>query len=115
MKAAQYTAPGQIDLVDIPLPDRADGQVLVRTEKVTICGSDLHFLQDSPVEAYPWKPGQSGHECVGIVEESQFSALRRGDRMLVLPLQFNAFAEYVVEDPSLLIPLPEGLDPDLGI
>jgi len=115
MKAAQYTAPGQIDLVDIPIPDRADGQVLVRTEKVTICGSDLHFLQDSPVESYPWKPGQSGHECVGIVEESQFSALRRGDRMLVLPLQFNAFAEYVVEDPSQLIPLPEGLDPELGI
>ena len=115
MKAAQYTAPGQIDLVDRPEPEPGQGAVLLRTEKVTICGSDLHFLHDSPAEAYPWKPGQSGHECVGVVEESSIPAFRRGSRVLVLPPEFDAFAEYQAVEPRYLIPLPEGVDPQHGI
>lgn len=115
MKAAQYTAPGQIDLVEVAEPAGADGEVLLRTDKVTICGSDLHFLYDSPAASYPWKPGQSGHECVGVVEDASASAFRRGDRLLVLPPQFDAFREYQAVEPRWLIPLPDGMDPTVGI
>ena len=115
MKAAQYTAPGRIDVIETPDPAPTHGTVLLRTEKVTICGSDLHFLNDSPTEAYPWKPGQSGHECVGVIEESAIPAFRRGSRVLVLPPEFDAFAEYLAVEPNYLIPLPEGLAPHHGI
>lgn len=115
MKAAQYTAPGRIDLIEAPEPVVGEGTVLLRTEKVTICGSDLHFLHDSPVDKYPWKPGQSGHECVGVVEASTVPALPRGGRMLVLPPEFDAFSEYQAVDPRHLIPLPDGLALERGL
>ncbi len=115
MKAAQYTAPGQIDLIEVPEPDGAEGLVLLRTDKVTICGSDLHFLHDSPAEKYPWMPGQSGHECIGVVEEARGPVLPRGGRMLVLPPQFDAFMEYQAVEPQHLIPLPEGIEPEHGL
>lgn len=115
MKAAQYTAPGQIDLVEVPEPAGGAGSVLIRTKKVTICGSDLHFLNDSPVENYPWKPGQSGHECVGVIEESGSSGLTRGRRMLVLPPEYDAFTEYLAVDPQYLIALPDELDLEQGL
>ena len=115
MKAAQYTAPGQIDLIDVADPVGAAGEVIVRTDKVTICGSDLHFLHDSPAGSYPWEPGQSGHECVGIVEESADPAIRRGARMLVLPPTFNAFSQYLSLEPRYLIPLPDAVGLELGL
>ena len=113
MKAAQFTAPGQIDLVDVPEPEGED--VIVRMDKVTICGSDLHFLDDSPAEKYPFLPGQSGHECVGVVEEANGADVQRGDRMLVIPPDFNAFAEYLMVPSHRLIALPEGLGTELGV
>ena len=115
MKAAQYTAPGQIDLVEVAEPAGTDGEVIVRIDKVTICGSDLHFLHDSPAESYPWEPGQSGHECVGIVEESSALSLRRDARVLVLPPRFNAFSQYLSVEPRWLIPLPDEVGAERGI
>jgi len=115
MKAAQYTAPGQVDLVDVAEPTGASGRAVVRTEKVTICGSDLHLLHDSPPDTYPLAPGQSGHECVGVIEDPAATGLRRGDRMLVIPPEFNAFAEYVAMEPGMMIPLPEAMEPEHGL
>ena len=115
MKAAQYISPGKIDLVDVPEPEGGRNAVLIRTDKVTICGSDLHFLNDSPLDTYPWKPGQSGHECVGVVEEPGASGLTRGQRLLVLPPEYDAFAEYLAVDRQHLVVLPEVLDLEHGL
>lgn len=115
MKAAQYTAPGQVELVDIPMPVPTAEQVLIQMTKLTVCGSDVHALYGSPVSDYPFAPGMTGHECVGVVVESAFPAVKPGVPMLVIPPQTNALAEYIAVEPQWLIPLPAGLGAELGV
>ncbi|MBI3943311.1 MAG: zinc-binding dehydrogenase [Chloroflexi bacterium] len=115
MKAAQYIAPGQIDIVEVPLPVAAPGQVMLRVDKVTVCGSDLHALHDSPVESYPFLPGCSGHECVATVETADGQKVRIGDRVLVIPPGSDALVEYMALDPRYLIPIPDSLSMEQGI
>ena len=109
MRAVQYSAPGEIDWVDTPVPGAPPDGLLLRVLLTTICGSDLHFLHDSPAESYPFAPGQSGHECVAVVEESAVAALPPGTRVLALVPRFDAFAEYVSAGAHEVIPLPDGL------
>lgn len=48
----------------IPLPELREGEVLVRTELATICGSDLHTINgDRPTPL----PSVLGHEAIGHV------------------------------------------------
>ncbi|MCJ7626669.1 MAG: zinc-binding dehydrogenase, partial [Anaerolineaceae bacterium] len=81
--------------------------VLVRVTHAVICGSDLHVLYEMPVEEYPFPAGFSGHECVGVVEESRSPVFQRGERVLVIPPQANAWVEYIVVEPGWLIPIPD--------
>lgn len=51
-------------LADVPLPALAEGEVLVRTRAVTLCGSDLHTIAgDRDTDL----PTVLGHEMVGEV------------------------------------------------
>ncbi|MBI1299653.1 zinc-binding dehydrogenase [bacterium] len=115
MRASQYSAPGQVTLVDVPEPTLSPGQVAVRIQHVAICGSDLHTLYDSAPANYPFPPGVSGHECTGIVEESLCESAKPGTPVLLIPPHANALAESVVTDPRYLIPLPEGLAADRAV
>ncbi|MFC9466313.1 zinc-binding dehydrogenase [Streptomyces coelicoflavus] len=50
---------------ELPLPELSPGEVLVRIELATICGSDLHTINgDRPTPL----PTVLGHEAVGFVE-----------------------------------------------
>ncbi len=109
MRAVQYSAPGEIEWVDVPVPEAPQDGLLLRVLLTTICGSDLHFLHDSPADSYPFAAGQSGHECVAVVEKSSVAALPPGTRVLALVPRFDAFAEYVSAWAHEVIPLPEGL------
>lgn len=51
-------------LTELPLPDLAEGDVLVRTRAVTLCGSDLHTLAGRRETELPTV---LGHEMVGEV------------------------------------------------
>ena len=115
IKAAQFSAPGQVELTNIPMPVCEPHQVLIRFEKLTICGSDVSVLYEGTPGDFPFKPGMTGHECVGVVEESQVSEVRPGDRMLVIPPEANAFSEFLAIEPRWLIPLPDGLESELGV
>jgi L-iditol 2-dehydrogenase len=115
VRAARYLAPGEVDLIEAPLPAAAPGQVVVRVSCVTLCGSDLHELTDGPRASYPRPPGFSGHECVGVVEESSAPGVRRGDRTLVITPRHDALAEYLAVEPQGLIPLPAHVEMDQGV
>ena len=97
------------------MPTRVLNQVFVRVEKVALCGSDVHVLRDSPVANYPFQPGMSGHECVGVVRESDTPEFGHGDWVLVIRPECDTYTEYLAVEPRWLIPLPEGLDPELGL
>lgn len=69
MKAAQVKEAGKdFELVDIPKPEPADNEVLIKVEACGICHSDA-MVKDGlfPGIEYPRVPG---HEVVGIVEKA---------------------------------------------
>jgi len=59
--------PGDVDVVDRPTPVPPAGHVLVRTEAVGLCGSDVHAWRQD--KGYEWvkPPVIFGHEAVGVV------------------------------------------------
>ncbi|GAB3145930.1 NAD(P)-dependent alcohol dehydrogenase [Micromonospora sonneratiae] len=67
MRAARLTAPGMLELVDIPVPTAGPGEVLLAVGAVGACHSDLHIL-DAPAGGFPI-PTTLGHEIAGRVEK----------------------------------------------
>jgi 2-desacetyl-2-hydroxyethyl bacteriochlorophyllide A dehydrogenase len=74
---------GKVEMREIPLPSPGPGQVVVKTTLSSICGTDLHFVDEFPmfpgVEAMPM-----GHEAVGVVQEvgAGVSRFKPGDRLI---------------------------------
>jgi threonine dehydrogenase-like Zn-dependent dehydrogenase len=80
------TAQGQVSMTQIPYPDEpGTGQALIRTTLSTICGSDIHLVDEMPIP--PGVP--MGHEATGIVEAAGagVTAFKAGDRVVVSCLQ----------------------------
>lgn len=86
MKALVYRGPGRLAFEDVPVPEIADGEVLVRTRAVGICGSDLHAYQHETPRRVP--PIVMGHEASGVVEAvgSAVVDLEPGDRVVPHPV-----------------------------
>ena len=82
MRAVRVVAPGELEIAEVPEPEPA-GQILVRTGRVGICGTDVKILSGKIPVDYP---RILGHELVGEVasapSNTPFSA---GDRVLVDP------------------------------
>jgi alcohol dehydrogenase len=84
MRALVYHGPGHKAWEEAQDPEITDdGDVIVRVDAVTICGTDLHILKgDVPAVR---KGRILGHEAVGTVEETGDGVRRLslGDRVLV--------------------------------
>jgi len=66
MQAFRITEPGKTEIVDLPRPEPAEGEVLLRVRKVGFCGSDLSTFKGlNPLVSYPRIPG---HEMAATVE-----------------------------------------------
>jgi L-iditol 2-dehydrogenase len=81
MKALVLSAYKQLDLVDMPVPQPAEDELLVRIKACGICGSDVHGYDGSTGRRLP--PIVMGHEAAGVVESagSAVSNFRPGDRV----------------------------------
>lgn len=82
MKATVYHGAHDVRLENVPDPAiRNPHEVIVRVTRAAICGSDLWFYRG----VTQWTPGdRTGHEFVGIVEEtgSDVKTLRPGDAVI---------------------------------
>jgi threonine dehydrogenase-like Zn-dependent dehydrogenase len=74
------TGPHAVAMTQIPYPDQpGPGQALIRTTLSTICGSDMHIVDEMPVPAgIPM-----GHEAIGVVEAvgAGVTNFKPGDRV----------------------------------
>jgi alcohol dehydrogenase len=84
MQALVYHGPGAKAWEEVPEPEITDdGDVIVRVDATTICGTDLRILAGDVPEV---RPGRIlGHEAVGTVVEAGdgVQTLAPGDRVLV--------------------------------
>jgi propanol-preferring alcohol dehydrogenase len=132
MRAMVFTRPGE-PLVerDIPVPQPAEGQVLLRVRACGVCRTDLHLL-DGEVEV-PSPPVVLGHQIVGEVVEAR-ADLEPGARVgvpwlgwtdedcrfctsgrenLCVNARFTGrdidggYAEYTVADARFCFPIPD--------
>jgi len=60
----------KLEVVDLPAPEPAEGQVLINVRRCGICGSDLHARQHADVAAE-------------IVAEAGYAGFMRSDQRVV--------------------------------
>ncbi|KOR19265.1 zinc-binding alcohol dehydrogenase family protein [Burkholderia cenocepacia] len=77
-------SPGVLRVQQRELPVRGSGEVLLRVQRVGICGTDLHiFTGNQPYLDYP---RVMGHELSAVVVEAEpESGLAAGDAVYVMP------------------------------
>lgn len=88
MKTAVMADIGTIEFEDRPVPKLGANDVLVKVEKVGICGSDLHYFEHGRIGDFVVEPPfVLGHEVAGtIVDVGQdVTALTPGDRVALEP------------------------------
>lgn len=135
MKALMYPDFGSLEMIDVSIPEPAEGELLIRVEACGICGSELETFKNKSPRRKP--PLIMGHEFCGEVVEVgkgvdgwnagdklvshavvhclNCDCCRRGDEHLCRNRQVfgmhrpGAFAEYVNVPARVAIPWPEGL------
>lgn len=92
MRAIRISEPGQIQLVEAPLPQPGPGEVQVRLTHAGYCGSDLaSFEGRNPLVNYPRVPGHELAGAVSALGEGADSGLALGQAVTILPY-FNCGA-----------------------
>jgi L-iditol 2-dehydrogenase len=83
VKAAVYRGPGEIVVEDVPDPSPAEGEVLLRIDACSVCGTDLRTWRHGDPRITP--PRILGHEFSATVEESRApdAGLSPGDRVVM--------------------------------
>ncbi len=125
-KAAVFTAPGEVEVREVEVPDPGPGQALLRTEYSIISNGTEKWAwsgrfhspgKDTSIK-FPWIPG---YQRVGIVEKlgEGVSALEEGQRVAATVSQWpGAYAgswgshtELGLTDAGQCLPVPESVDP----
>lgn len=129
-------ASSPLALVELPIPEPASGEVLIRVEVCGVCRTDLHVAEgDLPPHKSPVTPG---HEVVGTITKLGPGAgqMQEGDRVGVAWLHASCgtcsycargeenlctaprftgydvdggYAEYLVAPEAFVYPLPSGV------
>ena len=134
------TAPGQIEFREVPMPEPAPGEALIKIMKIGVCGSDIHVYHgEHPFTSYPIT---QGHEVSGLVEKlgEGVTGLTVGQKVTIQPqvvcgecypcrhgkynlcekLKVMGFqttgvaSHYFAVDAKKVTPLPEGMGLDEG-
>ena len=111
MKAARISSPKRFEMLDVDMPELADGRCLIRLESWSVCGSDIRHIYGPvhPEEDYPLRLGAPCHECAGTVVESRSDRFREGQRVIVLPSNEGprGLVEYLSGEPGRMVALPD--------
>ncbi len=115
MKAARIVGPRRFEILNVEAPIAQPGEVLVRMQHLSICGSDLRsYDRVLPEEDYPDATGYPCHECAGVIVESHADGLKPGQRVISLAYS-GGLVEYSAVPAELIAVLPEDMDTSLGV
>ncbi len=93
MQALQYNRPGILILKDLPIPEPAADEALIKVSHAGICGTDIHILTD---EAPAAPVVVLGHEFSGTVaaKGKNVGHLKPGERVCVDPNNYCGHCDY---------------------
>src|SRR5215475_9701923 len=85
MKQAVMTAPGEIAFRDVERPIPNDDEVILKTERIGVCGSDIHVWHG--LHPYTSFPVVQGHEVGGVVAAlgKYVTGLKISDKITFMP------------------------------
>jgi NADPH2:quinone reductase len=101
IQQAEFGGPEVLELVDLPIPEPAADELLIRVSRAGMNFADTHQREDQYVrrQALPLTPGS---EVAGVIEAT-------GDRVVAL-CGHGGYAEYAVAPRDRVFPIPDGLD-----
>lgn len=115
MKSALIQQPGQLEFVEVPLPDlsKIPGEpILVQLHAGVLCASDFpRYLGGAWDVPFPRPLGDSLHECIGQIVESRSPRFRVGDYTLAIPPDQRGLSEVFLADASMAVHLPTDFRP----
>jgi L-iditol 2-dehydrogenase len=113
VQTVQLVREGTFEVIEVPVPSPASGEVLVQMESASVCGSDLRTVFGGHRVAFPLAPGRPGHEGVGIITESRSAKWAVGDRVLTVPMPGAGacFADFQAVAENFLVPLSAEVSP----
>jgi NADPH2:quinone reductase len=97
----EFGGPEVLELVDLPVPEPGDGEVLIRVTRAGMNFSDTHQRRNEYLAAQEL-PLVPGTEVAGIREDT-------GERVVALS-GTGGYAEYAVAPAALTFPIREGVD-----
>jgi NADPH2:quinone reductase len=103
----EFGGPEQMKLVDLPEPEAADGEVLIRVSRAGINFADTHQRENDYIARYEL-PLVPGGEVVGTVERDS-GGFKAGDRVVAMT-GTGAYAEIATARAETTFPLPDGVD-----
>jgi NADPH2:quinone reductase len=101
IQQVEFGGPEVLELAEVPIPEPADGEVLVRVSRAGLNFADTHQREDQYVQrqSLPLIPGS---EVAGVREDT-------GERVVALCGR-GGYAEYAVAPADRVFPVPDGLD-----
>jgi len=111
------TAPGQVEIREVPVPEPEDHEVLIETKAVGLCMSDVYVLTGKSPVQFPTE--QFGHEPSGFVRAvgRDVRRFKPGDRVTTLHARggFMQYADYYVQEEASTFLLPEKIPFAFGL
>ena len=101
IRISEWGGPEVLELVeDAPIPEPADGQVLIRVARAGVNFADTHARENSYLARYEL-PLTPGAEVAGVREDT-------GERVVAL-VSTGGYAEYVAADEATVFPIEDGV------
>jgi NADPH2:quinone reductase len=97
----EFGGPEVLELVDLPVPEPGDGEVLIRVTRAGMNFADTHQRRNEYLAAQEL-PLVPGGEVAGVREDN-------GERVVALTGN-GGYAEYAVAREALTLPIPDGVD-----
>jgi 2-desacetyl-2-hydroxyethyl bacteriochlorophyllide A dehydrogenase len=83
MKALVCTTPRQFDFINTEMPVTAEGETLLKIERIGICGTDLHAFEGT--QPYFNYPRILGHELAATIIKTKAVGFTAGDKVTIIP------------------------------
>jgi len=97
----EFGGPEVLELVDIPVPEPADGEVLIKVNRAGLNYADTHQRTNSYL-AKATLPLVPGSEVAGVRQDT-------GERVVAM-CGTGGYAEYATAPGALTFPIPDGVD-----